>query len=244
MVIDHHSRYVWAKATNSNTTQATIGTLDNIFKSFGFPKRILTDNGTNFTNRVFKRYLNKNNVHTSRTTSYHPQTNGANEKANHTIFNGLRLAVQENPKLKWSTLLVRVVDNYNNTVHSATGFTPSFLMFGKDKLNTKTPLDEARLQAQKRSDEFKEKTKAIFDRIHKPLFLKPGDLVKKRIPSNHPSNTKLTPKYDAVFKVVSQVSPVNYEIIKLDDDSSKFNIHVCQLEPYFQRLETSFDTWE
>jgi hypothetical protein len=145
------------------------------------------------------------------------------------------MAISENPKLKWSTLLSRVVNNYN-TIHSTTGFTPSFLMFGKDSLNTNTTSTEARLLAQQRSEDFKAKKKAVFDRLHKPLNLISGDLVKRRKPSNHPHNTKLSPKFDAIFKVVSKTSPVNYEIVKTDGNSSKFNIHVSQLEPYFKRV--------
>jgi hypothetical protein len=118
------------------------------------------------------------------------------------------MAISENPKLKWSTLLSRVVNNHN-TIHSTTGFTPSFLMFGKDSLNTNTTSTEARLLAQQRSEDFKAKKKAVFDRLHKPLNLISGDLVKRRKPSNHPHNTKLSPKFDAIFKVVSKTSPVN-----------------------------------
>jgi transposase InsO family protein len=236
VVIDHHSRYVWAKATPTNTAQTVVNVLNSIFRSVIPPKRILTDNGTNFTSRLFQKFLKENNVLSSRTTTYHPQTNGTNEKVNDTIVKGLRMAISENPKLKWSTLLSRVVNNYNNTIHSTTGFTPSFLMFGKDSLNTNTTLTEARLLAQQRSEDFKAKKKAVFDRLHKPLNLIPGDLVKRRIPSNHPNNTKLSPKFDAIYKVVSKTSPVNYEIVKTGGNSSKFNIHVSQLEPYFKRV--------
>jgi transposase InsO family protein len=244
VVIDHHSRYVWAKATPTNTAQAVVGVLENIFHNVGVPERILTDNGTNFTSRVFRKFLKDNNVRTSYTTTYHPQTNGTNEKVNDTLVKGLRMAISESPKLKWSTLLSRVVDNYNNTIHSTTGFTPSYLLFGKDTCNTQLPLDEARHLAYQRSEDFKAKKKEVYDRSHKPLNLKPGDLVKRRIPSNHPNNTKLTPKFDAVYKVVSQLSPVNYEIIKQGDNPASFNIHVSQLEPYYQREPNLLDPGE
>jgi transposase InsO family protein len=244
VVIDHHSRYVWAKATPTNTAQAVVGVLENIFHNVGVPERILTDNGTNFTSRVFRKFLKDNNVRTSYTTTYHPQTNGTNEKVNDTLVKGLRMAISESPKLKWSTLLSRVVDNYNNTIHSTTGFTPSYLLFGKDTCNTRLPLDEARRLAYQRSEDFKARKKEAYDRSHKPLNLKPGDLVKRRIPSNHPNNTKLTPKFDAVYKVVSQLSPVNYEIIKQGDNPASFNIHVSQLEPYYQREPNLLDPGE
>ncbi len=246
VVIDHPSRYVWARATPTNTAQAAISVLDNIFHNVGVPERILTDNGTNFTSRYFRKFLKDNNVRASHTTTYHPQTNGANEKVNDTIIKGLRMAITENPKLKWSTLLSRVVDNYNNTIHTTTGFTPSYLLFGRDDWNSEKrfPIDQARHLAHQRSEDFKAKKKEAYDRSHKQLNLNIGDLVKRRIPSNHPNNNKLTPKFDAIYKVVSQLSPVNYEIIKQDSNSSSFNIHVSQLEPYYQREANLFDPGE
>jgi hypothetical protein len=35
LVIDHHSRYVWAFATPTNTTQSSINILSTIFRTFG-----------------------------------------------------------------------------------------------------------------------------------------------------------------------------------------------------------------
>jgi transposase InsO family protein len=237
VLIDHHSRYVWEKATPTNTAKAVIGVLEGIFRNVGVPKRILTDNGTNFTSHAFKKFLKENNVHYSNTTNYHLQTNRANEKVNHTILNGLHMATAENPKYKWSTLLSQVVNNYNSTLHSTTGFTPSYLLFGKDNLCNNVPLDEARRLAQERSESFKAKKKESYDRSHKALDLKVEDLVKRGVLYKSPSNTKLSPKFDAIYKVVTPISHVNYEVIKLDDNSLKFNIHVSQLEPYFQRVE-------
>jgi hypothetical protein len=113
-----------------------------------------------------------------------------------------------------SNLWVASTTSYpNNTIHSTIGFTFSYLLFGKDTCNTGQPLDEARRLAY-RSEDFKAEIKGVNDNSHKPLNLKPRDLIKRRIPQNHPNNTKLTSKFDAVHKVVSQLSPVNYEIIK------------------------------
>jgi hypothetical protein len=42
-----------------------------------------------------------------------------------------------------------------------------------------------------RSEDFKVKKKAVFNGSHKPLDWIRGNLVKRRIPSNHPNSTKL-----------------------------------------------------
>jgi len=79
VLIDHHSRFVWAKATKVNTTQAIIEMLKPILEKQK-PKRLLTDNGSNFKSRVLKRFLDEYQIKQSFTSTYHPQTNGHNEK--------------------------------------------------------------------------------------------------------------------------------------------------------------------
>jgi hypothetical protein len=234
VVIDHHSRFVWAKATKTNTAQAAISTLEPIFKIFGSPKRILTDNGTNFRSRVFTKFLRNHKVKYSYTTTYHPQTNGLNEKVNDTISRGLRLAMIDRPSFKWSTSLAKVIHDYNNTIHTVTGFTPSQLFLGKQLSDSDPSLSEIRRQAVEKSNKFKEKAKAIYDAKHKPLQLYPGDLVKRRISPNHPDNKKLTPEFEGPLRVIKQSSPVNYEVEYLNGNK-RILTHVCQLEPYYQR---------
>ena len=180
VTIDHHTRFVWAKATKTNTAHAIISSLDLIFKSVGLPIRLLTDNATNYRSKKLKRFLTRLRVKRSFTTSYHPQTNGTNEKVNDTLVKGLRLEMVTHPTHKWSTLVQKVVDNYNNTIHSTTGFTPAYLMMGKDRIGTSCPsISDARLQAKLNSDSFKAKKKIEYDSKHKPLELNVGDLVKK-----------------------------------------------------------------
>lgn len=242
LIVDHHSRFVWAFATPKNTTETIINILSNLFKTMGPPKSILTDNGTNFTANKLKHFLAKTskdlpfNVKHLFTTSYHPSCNGLNEKANDLIATKLRTAILENPKRKWSTLLPSVVDNYNRTVHGSTGFTPKFLFNGSnDNIQNKPSLDNARIQAKQRSDQLKLKWKQRFDIKHKPLILQEGDTVKRRIPFNRPDRNKLTPKYEGPYKIIKVHSDINYEIDQPHRNQKTTLVHVSQLEPYFTR---------
>ena len=219
-----------------------ITVLDSIFKTVGMPKRILTDNGTNYRSKKFQNFLTRLKISRSFSSAYHPQTNGANEKVNDTIVKGICIESVSHPKLKWSSLVSQVVENYNHTLHSTTGFTPAFLMFGSDRLKTSTPtVSEARLLAKQKSDQFKAKKKSEFDLKHKPFDLKIGDIVKRRVPLNHPDLKKLSPRFDAPFKVVSIIGPVNVAIARLDpnltstDSYQSIVVHVSQLDRYFVR---------
>ena len=180
--------------------------------------------------------MNKYHCFRSFTSSYHPQTNGTNEKANDTILKGIRLALQENPKAEWTTVLSDVVRNYNNTIHETTGFTPMYLFFGNDAIQTSDPpMADPRTLAKTRTDTFKQRKKEAYDRDHKPLPLNVGDLVKHRIPSNRPDVKKLTPKYEGPYTVVELRGPVDAMIRLRNSNVTPSLVHVSQLEPYFLR---------
>ena len=241
VVIDHHTRYVWAKATATNTAEAALSLIQEIINTVGTPKRLLTDNYKNFRSKTFQRFMTANGVNRSFTTSYHPQCNGTNEKVNGTIVRRLRIECDTHPRHKWSTLLKSVVDSYNNTIHTVNGFSPTYLMFGSDKLQTSDiPLTEARKIAQRKSDEAKGKLKINFDKHHPSIEFKIGDLVKRRIASNRPDFKKLSPRYEAVFEVISVDSTVNATIKDYPNGqpADAQRVHISQLEPYFLRTES------
>ena len=108
MFIDHHSRFVWAFATPKNTTATIINCLTNLFLTVGSPCILISDRGSNYTSKQFKRFLEDRNIKHRMTSPYHPQANGICEKANDTIVKALRIAFIERPKVKWSSLLSTV----------------------------------------------------------------------------------------------------------------------------------------
>ena len=66
----------------------------------------------------------------TRTTPYHPQSDGLVERFNCTLLDMLATAVHEQP-VEWERELRRLCLAYNTSVHPTTGETPFFLMFGR-----------------------------------------------------------------------------------------------------------------
>ncbi|UYV71985.1 K02A2.6-like [Cordylochernes scorpioides] len=176
VIIDHLTRFVWAFPTVTNTSQAVIQCLDKINKTAPQIKCILTDNGKNFTSKEFNKFLNEHQVQHTYSTPYHLQSNGLCEKMNDTILTKLRTNLQENPRLKWSSLLFKIVKDYNSTPHDVTEFSES----------PHFTIENARKKAIENSAKHREKWKARHDAKHPQSSFKVGDLVLRKIASNDP----------------------------------------------------------
>ena len=68
--------------------------------------------------------------HTYNDHPYHPQSNGSVEKFNGTL--AILLATQiKNEDETWDEFIDEAVLSYNTTISESTGFSPFYLMFGK-----------------------------------------------------------------------------------------------------------------
>ncbi len=61
-----------------------------------------------------------------------PQGNGACERANRSILSNLKRILADSHASDWDLFLPQAVYAYNTSVHSGTGHTPFFLMFGAE----------------------------------------------------------------------------------------------------------------
>ena len=163
------------------------------------------------------------------------------EKANHTIITRVKLALDANPKKKWSTHLAEVTQQYNDTPHDATGFPPRYLQFGvvnSPEFATIIPLETARATAKIKSDSFKYNRKQAFDLKHKPSNFNVGDSVLRLIADNNPSKTKISPANDGSFIIIALLGPETYRIQRQDDPTNITTSHSSQLIKFQQRTET------
>ena len=96
----------------------------------GVPEQVCTDQGSSIEGSEFiKEFYQLIGVTKLKTTPYHPRSNLV-ERANKTIKSILAKIVHDNPNA-WDTQLQVAIFCYNNTVHMATGFEPSYLFLGR-----------------------------------------------------------------------------------------------------------------
>ena len=93
--------------------------------------------GRNFESRMFKEVCDLLKIVKTRTTPYRPSANSQVERMNRTILQILRCFIQGQQEY-WDLHLATVGMAIRSTVKRQTGFTPNFLMLGREVLQ---PID-------------------------------------------------------------------------------------------------------
>ncbi|UYV83934.1 hypothetical protein LAZ67_X000633 [Cordylochernes scorpioides] len=172
VVVDHATRYAWAFPSRSTSILTYTQVIKKVMQ-FGSPKRLLTDRAPAFTSPKFRRFLIRHNIGQLLTTSNNPQANGLSERLNATITGKLKLLRLQQPKTAWTKLLPQVLQSYNNTPHSVTGFPPSYLLLGSfplqlsEHVQNYPKIDDARELAYQRTHKRHLREKARFDQTHR-----------------------------------------------------------------------------
>ncbi|GAU46913.1 hypothetical protein TSUD_402940, partial [Trifolium subterraneum] len=102
-----------------------------VLARFGVPQVVVTDNGTQFTNKKFQEFLATIGTTQHFMSVEHPQTNGQAEAANRVLLRGLRRRIGAS-KGNWTEKLHNVLWSYRTTPHSTTGETPFRLTYGTE----------------------------------------------------------------------------------------------------------------
>ncbi|TFY54605.1 hypothetical protein EVJ58_g8762 [Rhodofomes roseus] len=137
VVVDRCSKFglfIPCKGTMNTVEFAHLFILQVIFR-FGIPDHIISDRDGRWTSEFWRSVAAELNVHLCLSSSHHPQHDGQTEIVNQRLETMLRAYVQGD-RQGWARWLPALAHTYNSSIHSATGYSPYFLLYGFDPKGT------------------------------------------------------------------------------------------------------------
>jgi transposase InsO family protein len=137
VVVDYYSRYVVAKRMNGTDADKTIKCLQEIFRLFGNPVTLKSDNGPPFSSSKFEEFCKSNAIELIKSPPHNPSSNGLVERVNRNLKRILQIGSIMKENL--ASTLEDFIEVYNKRPCSVTNLSPFEMMF-KRKARTLLPL--------------------------------------------------------------------------------------------------------
>lgn len=132
LLVDHFTRYAYILTSKTQSADDFIKLLKNVTETNNIGM-ILTDQYPGINSKEFKIFLQNKGINIVFTAVNTAFSNGLNERLNQTLVNKIRCRINERgEKRAWATIAQECLKKYNETKHSVTGFSPSYLMNGTD----------------------------------------------------------------------------------------------------------------
>jgi hypothetical protein len=131
VAVEYFTKWIEVKPL-SNVSSASINKIfwQNIICRYGVPRHIAFTNAKYFENAMFKEFCHQIGMNVAFASVYHPQSNGAVERANSLILEAMKKILEGENKGKWADVMPTVVWSHNTIMCRATNFTPFRLMYG------------------------------------------------------------------------------------------------------------------
>ncbi|CAG7819693.1 unnamed protein product, partial [Allacma fusca] len=213
VIEDHFTKYVRLYPMKVVTSTNIIDRMEKWMAEFGCPKIILSDNGPQFSSKLWRKYWLKKNVQIRYTSRYTPNSNPA-ERIMSTLGSSIRKYLSDKQKA-WCRIIPDIERKLNYTESAVTGCIPYEAVKGRlvpdplveivkkrklpENLHQKI-FDNQRKEIEKRRE--------YFSKVHPPVRLKEGDrvFVKNRVQSSKEKGVaaKLSHQWKGPYKIVSK----------------------------------------
>lgn len=209
--------------------------VEEVFAKLGVPRILHSDQGRQYESNLFQELCALLHIEKTRTSPYHPQSDGMVERFNKTLATMLSAYVNDH-QTNWDESLPYVMQAYRSAVHETTGYTPNFLMLGRE---TTTPLDlmyelpgdlkitprnqwvwelqerleEAHSIVRENTKQAMCRQKTYHDRKLSFEKFSPGDIVFVYFPVKKVGRSaKLTSFWRGPYKILGKCSELNYRV--------------------------------
>ena len=252
---DYFTRWMEAYAIpNQEAITVAQKLVDECFCRFSVPEQLHSDQGRQFESTLISEMCKILQIHKTRTTPYHPQSDGMVERFNRTLLSMLSI-VTEKHSADWEDQLPKLCFAYNSSVHSTTGFTPFYLMFGRQArlpidlmfgLEDSLPVHSPSTYASQTSQSLVEAYQLVRERLQ-TKHLKEEELYNRKVHGPplqegekvwlftpavpRGDSRKLHRPWTGPYKVLKKLSEVNYRIQHLQNYKKRV-VHFDRLKPY------------
>lgn len=170
-IVDPFSKFAQAYTLRSCQAVEIADKLLDSFMHHGLPKLIVSDNGCEFKNAVVKELLALHKIKIHFASSQHPESNSPCERFHSTLIEHIRLMKNrtEFKKDSISTMVKYALIAYNYSIHSATNHKPIELITGHMEPNELIELEDEIQISRDYVNTHREKTRALYEFIHKKI---------------------------------------------------------------------------
>ena len=126
LTVDEFSSFVWvSRFSGSPTSASIIRSWTEIFRGFGFPKRLWSDGAPVFNSREVREWARRAEIQLELSSAYHPQSNGHSERNI-----GMIKKLMEKVSFQKENL-EEALAFFNATPRSSVGVSPSRMLLGR-----------------------------------------------------------------------------------------------------------------
>ena len=252
VLADYFTR--WAEAfplPNQQAETVAHTTVMEFVCRYGAPLEMHSDQAQNFQSVLFTEVCRLLDISKTRSSPYHPSSNGLVERYNRTLAGMIRSYIDNNVN-DWDRYIPLLTSAYRSTVHPSTGFTPNFLMFGREvttpadimfprpaamkSMETDEYAQELRVRLEECYDLARDQLKKSAERQQKEHDTRivqnqyqPGQLVYKR----HHNHKKFEIPWVGPYVVMEMLSDCLYRVA---DKRKTYVLHHDLLKPYQSRV--------
>ncbi|CAG2214079.1 Retrovirus-related Pol polyprotein from transposon 17.6,Transposon Ty3-I Gag-Pol polyprotein,Transposon Ty3-G Gag-Pol polyprotein,Retrovirus-related Pol polyprotein from transposon 297 [Mytilus edulis] len=243
----HYSGWPLAFPVPNKTSENVVHLLiEEIIPNFSVPLVIVSDNGGEFTSKIFEETLKELNISHITTSFYHPQGNAKVERFHRTLHDVMAKKLQSDAST-WDVCLNQTIAAIRFQKNESTKFSPFFLLYNRDPV---LPIDnllkprrkyvgedphKILLEQQHKSfilvhrnlKKSKEKQKQNADKNRQEINLEIGDPVYFK---NHLRKSKLDTKWKPYYRIIEKTSPVTFVLKNQLDGSVAKKVHLEHLK--------------
>ncbi|GFX55710.1 hypothetical protein TNCV_3427811 [Trichonephila clavipes] len=233
--------------SQASARQCATTLIEEVFMRHGIPRRIISDNGTEFVSAVLQQICFTLNISQNLIPVYSPQSNPV-ERKNRDLKPRVAILVGDDHS-SWYSKLPVIRFAMNTTVCDTTGHTPAYLLFGRELRTVDDVVQDFKSvihndnfvaeitpylkrfgtiteDIRERIETKQDQQKKQYDKNRRPGYYSPGDKVWVTLhpisSAKNKKTSKFMPKRDGPYLILTQKSPTSYVIASLANPSEPF----------------------